>query len=220
MKDIEERIALLRRRIDACARGPVEIVAVTKRHTPEEINPLAQTEIVKIGENRVQEFMDKRERLNSRFEPHIIGQLQRNKVKYIIPYANMIQSLDRMELAQEIDRHAQSAGLVMPVLVQVNLAREPQKGGVHIEDLPALLDAAARLPGIRIKGMMATMPQVADAEEIRPLFRDMRALFDRERDAARQGVDMEILSMGMTNDYLVAVSEGATMVRLGHAIFE
>jgi pyridoxal phosphate enzyme (YggS family) len=218
--DFVTRVREIRRAIDAAAIGPVDIMAVTKYHTPEEINTLAQTEIVRIGENRVQEFMDKRDRLNSRFEPHIIGQLQRNKVKYIMRTAAMIESVDRVELALEIDRQAQEQGVVMPVLLQVNLAREPQKGGVHIEDFPDLMARTAQMPGIRVKGLMAIMPNAADVESLRPLFREMRALFERERDAARSGVDMEILSMGMTHDYLIAVSEGATQVRLGHAIFD
>ena len=140
MADVVQRVNEIRRAIDAVATGPVDIMAVTKRHTPDEINPLAESEIIRIGENRVQEFMDKRDKLNSRFEPHIIGQLQRNKVKYIIQCVTMIESVDRIELAQEIDRQAQMHGVVMPVLIQVNLAREEQKGGVYIEDYPALLD--------------------------------------------------------------------------------
>ena len=220
MADVVQRVNEIRRAIDAVATGPVDIMAVTKRHTPDEINPLAESEIIRIGENRVQEFMEKRDKLNSRFEPHIIGQLQRNKVKYIIQCVTMIESVDRIELAQEIDRQAQMHGVVMPVLIQVNLAREEQKGGAYIEDYPALLDVASHLPGIKVSGLMATMPNVPDVETIRPLFREMRAMFDRERENARQGVDMRVLSMGMTHDYLVAVSEGATQVRLGHAIFD
>lgn len=219
MADVCERVREIRRAIDGVSRGHVDIMAVTKFHTPEEINPLAASEIVRIGENRVQEFVDKCDRLNSRFEPHIIGQLQRNKVKYIVRRARMIESVDRLELAHEIDRQAGEAGIVMPVLIQVNLAREAQKGGVYIEDFEELMSGASHMGGIRVKGLMAIMPAVADAEEIRPLFADMRRLFERERDRARAGVDMEVLSMGMTHDYLVAASEGATQVRLGHAIF-
>ena len=162
--------------------------------------------------------MEKRDKLNSRFEPHIIGQLQRNKVKYIIQCVTMIESVDRIELAQEIDRQAQMHGVVMPVLIQVNLAREEQKGGIYIEDYPALLDVASHLPGIKVSGLMATMPNVPDVETIRPLFREMRAMFDRERKrAAGRG---HAGAVDGHDDYLVAVSEGATQVRLGHAIFD
>ena len=107
----------------------------------------------------------------------------------------------------------------MPVLVQVNVAREPQKGGVYLEDYESLMDAVSRLPGVSVRGLMAIMPISDHPEELRGLFRQMRTLFERERDRARQFVTMDILSMGMTHDYLVAASEGATMVRLGHAIF-
>ncbi len=219
MADVVANVEAIRRAIDAVAVGPVEIMAVTKNHAPDEINPLAATEIRRIGENRVQEFVDKADKLNSRFEPHIIGHMQRNKVKYIICRAAMVQSLDRLELAQELDRQAQAHGVVMPVLVQVNIAREPQKGGVYLEDYEALMEAAARLPGLSVRGLMAIMPISDQPEELRGLFRRMRELFERERDRARQSVAMDILSMGMTHDYLVAASEGATMVRLGHAIF-
>lgn len=220
MADVRANVEAIRRAIDAVAAGPVELMAVTKRHAPEEINPLCQCGIVRIGENRVQEFIEKRDKLNSRFEPHIIGQLQRNKVKYLMNGVAMIESVDRPELAQEIDRQAQAAGIRMPVLIQVNLAREEQKGGVYIEDYEPLMALAARLEGVKVKGLMAIMPNVPDAEEIRPLFRNMRILFERERARARAGVDMEILSMGMSHDYRVAVSEGATQVRIGRAIFD
>lgn len=219
LADVVANVSAIRSAIDAVAMEHVDIMAVTKRHTPEEINRLTQTEIVRIGENRVQEFMEKRDKLDLRFKPHIIGQLQRNKVKYIIECVEMVESVDRLELAQEIDRQAQMHGVVMPVLIQVNLAREEQKGGVYIENYQALLDAASRLPGIRISGLMATMPNVNDVESLRPLFHKMHDMFISERDRARQGVEMCVLSMGMTHDYLIAASEGATQVRLGHAIF-
>ena len=162
MADVVPRVNEIRRAIDAVATGPVDIMAVTKRHTPDEINPLAESEIIRIGENRVQEFMEKRDKLNSRFEPHIIGQLQRNKVKYIIQCVTMIESVDRIELAQEIDRQAQMHGVVMPVLIQVNLAREEQKGGVYIEDKPALIDESSHLPWIKLTGIKDTMPNQPD----------------------------------------------------------
>ena len=219
MADVVKNVLELRATIDKYATTPVTIMAVTKYHTVEEINQLRQTEIRLIGENRVQDLVAKMPQIDACFNANIIGQLQRNKVKYIIKSVSMIQSVDRVELAQEIDRQAQKAGVVMPVLIQVNLAREPQKGGVLIEDYDALISTAAALPGIRVSGLMAVMPKVDDAEEVRPLFRKMRELFDAERVKARSGVNMEVLSMGMSADYAVAVQEGATMVRVGGAIF-
>ena len=205
---------------EASARwGAVTICAVTKTIDVETINQTFEEGVRIIGENRVQEAREKFSALNPDFSLHIIGQLQTNKVKYLIGMAKMVQSLDRMELAVEIDRRAQAAGIRMPVLVQVNIAREPQKAGVHKEAVPTFLREAARLPGLSIEGLMAIMPLTANPEEIRPLFREMRVLFDRMRDEAVDGADMRVLSMGMSGDYTVAAEEGATMVRLGSAIF-
>ena len=210
---------------EACKRAgrnreEVTLIAVSKTKPVEMLSEIYDLGERNFGENKVQELTEKEEVLPKDIHWHMIGHLQRNKVKYIIQCVTMIESVDRIELAQEIDRQAQMHGVVMPVLIQVNLAREEQKGGIYIEDYPALLDAASHLPGIKVSGLMATMPNVPDVETIRPLFREMRAMFDRERENARQGVDMRVLSMGMTHDYLVAVSEGATQVRLGHAIFD
>lgn len=199
--------------------GGVEICAVTKTHAAEEVNCAADCGIRAIGENRVQELLGKIDALDPRFRIHLIGQLQSNKVRAIIDRVCMIQSLDRMSLAAEISRQAVRHGRTMPVLVQVNLAKEPQKGGVHEEQLDALIREAAALPGLRIEGLMAVMPAVSDPEEIRPLFARMRRLFEQYRDAAIPGTEFKTLSMGMSGDAEIAAEEGATMVRLGSALF-
>ncbi len=218
---LAENIRTCRSRLhEASARwGEVTICAVTKTIGAGIVNMTYDEGVRIIGENRVQEAREKFSALNPDFSLHIIGQLQTNKVKYLIGMAKMVQSLDRMELAQEIDRRAQAAGIRMPVLVQVNIAREPQKAGIHEEAVPAFLREAARLRGLSIEGLMAIMPLTANPEEIRPLFRGMRVLFDRLRDEAIDGTDMRVLSMGMSGDYIIAAEEGATMVRLGSAIF-
>ena len=131
----------------------------------------------------------------------------------------MIQSLDRDALAEEISRRAQAAGKVMPVLVQVNIAREAQKAGVDEDDLIPFLRRCAELPGLSVQGLMAIMPIADDPEDVRPLFRRMRQWFDRLRDMDLPGVEMKTLSMGMSDDCVVAAEEGATMVRLGRALF-
>ena len=219
---------LLVRNIDTCrsrlqeasARwGEVTICAVTKTLDAATINQVYGEGIRVIGENRVQEAREKFPALNPDFSLHIIGQLQANKVKYLMSMARMIQSLDRITLAREIDVRARAAGLRMPVLVQVNIAREPQKAGVLEEELLPFLREAARLSGLSIEGLMAIMPLTGDQEALRPLFRRMRAWFDRLRGEAIDGVGMRILSMGMSADYTTAAEEGATMVRLGSAIF-
>ena len=197
----------------------VTLVAVTKTVEEERIREAISCGIRNVGENRVQEAREKFPALNPDFSLHIIGQLQANKVKYVLEFARMIQSLDRISLAREIDMRAKAAGLRMPVLVQVNIAREPQKAGIHEEELLPFLREAARLQGLSIEGMMAIMPLTGDQESLRPLFKRMRAWFDRLRDEAIEGVDMRVLSMGMSGDYIAAAEEGATMVRLGSAIF-
>ena len=220
-KTILENVSSCRERLNAAAQkwGGVEICAVSKTVDVETINFAHDAGIRVIGENRVQELMSKADGLNPAFEKHIIGSLQTNKVKYIMDCADMVQSLDRDALAEEISRRAVQAGRVMPVLVQVNLAKEPQKGGVYEEDLIGFLERCAKLEGLSVRGLMAIMPLVPDPEQVRPLFRRMRSWFDRLREHPVENTSMEILSMGMSADCIVAAEEGATMIRLGRAIF-
>ena len=210
----QERIA------EASARwGGAEICAVTKTRSPEEINAAREAGIRIIGENRVQELMGKLDRLNPDFRIHLIGSLQSNKVKYIAERIDMVQSVDRLSLAEELSRRAQEHGRVIPCLLQLNIAKEPQKGGVSEEELPALVRSCAALPGIRVQGLMAIMPIAGNPEELRPLFRRTRAWFDRLRDESIDKVSMDVLSMGMSDDCIIAAEEGATLVRLGRALF-
>lgn len=219
-EQIRENIRLCRERIEkAAGYGPVEICAVTKTHPAEVANLVWEEGITRIGENRVQELTQKLPALNAGFQVDLIGQLQTNKVKYIVDGVSRVQSLDRMALALEIDKRAQAANRVMECLVQVNIARESQKSGMDEDELTGFLAQAAKLQGIRICGLMAIMPRVSDPEEIRPYFRRMRLWFDRLKQDAPQGVTMQCLSMGMSGDYLVAAQEGATLVRLGSALF-
>ena len=199
--------------------GGAEICGVSKTIDPETINMAWEGGIRTLGENRVQELMGKIDRLNPDYKLHLIGQLQTNKVKYIIDKVDMIQSVDREALADEIDRRALAAGVVMPVLVQVNIAREPQKAGIDEELLEAFVRRLADMRGLRVEGLMAIMPIADDPEAVRPYFRRMREWFDRLRDMDIPGIRMNTLSMGMSDDCLVACQEGATMVRLGRALF-
>lgn len=199
--------------------GGVEICAVTKTMDAATANLAYEAGILTIGENRVQEVVEKLPDLHPDYRIHLIGQLQTNKVKYIINSVSMIQSLDRDSLALEIDRQAKKAGVVMPVLVQVNIAKEPQKGGISEEELLPFLERVSALQGLSVKGLMAIMPQADNPEDVRPYFRRMREWFDRLKENPVPGVSMEILSMGMSHDCFVAAEEGATMVRLGTALF-
>lgn len=199
--------------------GGVEICAVTKTMDAATANLAYEAGILTIGENRVQEVVEKLPDLHPDYRIHLIGQLQTNKVKYIINSVSMIQSLDRDSLALEIDRQAKKADVVMPVLVQVNIAREPQKGGISEEELLPFLERVSALQGLSVKGLMAIMPQADNPEDVRPYFRRMREWFDRLKENPVPGVSMEVLSMGMSHDCFVAAEEGSTMVRLGTALF-
>ena len=157
--------------------------------------------------------------LQDRFKVHLIGRLQRNKVRQIISSVCMIQSVDSEALAEEIHRRALAAEKRMPVLVEVSPAGEEQKGGVPFEETEAFLKRIAPLEGIEIRGLMAVMPLTDDREALEGLFARMRGLFDRLREKDLAGVAMEELSMGMSGDYTLAAAHGATMVRVGSAIF-
>lgn len=214
VRDYQERLA------EASGKwGGVEICAVTKTMDAATANLAYEAGLKTIGENRVQEVVEKLPLLNSEYSIHLIGQLQTNKVKYIINSVDMIQSLDRDSLVVEIDRQAKKAGVIMPVLVQVNIAREPQKGGICEEELIPFLERVSRMEGISVKGLMSIMPQADNPEDVRPYFRRMREWFDRLKDHPLPGVSMETLSMGMSHDCFVAAEEGSTMVRLGTALF-
>ena len=211
-RELEEAVA------ERWGRAP-EIIAVSKTVEAPRVNLLKGAGLNRLGENRVQEIMEKLPYLDASFQIDLIGRLQNNKVKYIIDKVCMIQSLDRMSLAQEIDRRAQQHGLRMPVLVQVNIGSEPQKGGVPVEETLSFARQAAALPGLEIRGLMAVMPDLDDDMQLRPYFTRMRKLFDALREENIAGTSIEELSMGMSGDYLLAAQEGATHVRIGSAIF-
>ena len=220
-EDLLKNIAEWREKIGngSAKWGGAEICGVSKTIDPETINLAWEGGIRTLGENRVQELLGKLDALNPEYRIHLIGQLQTNKVKSIIDKVDMIQSVDRDALAIEIDRRAKAAGRAMPVLVQVNIAREPQKAGIAEEQLLPFLERLSGMEGLRVEGLMAIMPIAEDPEAVRPYFRRMRAWFDRLRDADLPHVRMNTLSMGMSDDCLVACEEGATMVRLGRALF-
>ncbi len=219
---LEERVAQVRetlKRESAPWGHPPRLIAVTKYSTVEQILPLKDLGVTDIGENRVQAIREKLPGLAGMFSVHLIGQLQSNKVKYIIRDVCMIHSLDHESLAREIDRQAQKANLRMPVLIQVNIAREPQKGGIEEENLFPFLRLCAAMPGLYVRGLMAMMPLGAEREIIEGYFSRMRVLLDRCRQENVLGTDMTELSMGMSQDYDLAARHGATMVRVGSALF-
>jgi len=196
--------------------GGVEVCAVTKTMPVEDINAAIAAGITEIGENRVQELMGKIDSIEPGARISLIGRLQTNKVKYLIGRVGLIQSVDRDELALEISRRSVGAGVVTDALIEVSIAGEEQKGGIPADELVDFAGRVNEMPGIRVKGLMTVMPIAEDAETLRPYFRRMRRMFE---ELGRAGMDMEILSMGMSNDCLIAAEEGSTMVRVGRGIF-
>jgi len=198
---------------------PARLIAVTKTVAPNVINHLKGLGILDIGENRAQVALPKLPEIAPEFRLHWIGRLQTNKVKDIIDVVCMLHSLDRMDLAREVDRRARQHGRVLPALVQVNIAGEEQKGGMPPEEVEGFLREMRSYPNIHVEGLMAIMPLGASEEELDRLFGNMRTLFEQMRDLNIDGVEMRELSMGMSNDYRIAARNGATMVRVGTALY-
>lgn len=218
---LKDNLASVRARLEAASAGyypTPKLIAVTKTHPAAEILPLKALGVDDIGENRVQEIVEKRPELGKNFRIHLIGRLQSNKVKYIIEDVCLIHSVDRLSLAQEIDRQAQMHGRVMPVLVQVSPCGEPQKGGLSPEELLPFLRTLSGLPGLSVRGLMAVMPNTPDRPFLDERFADMRTLFEQVRNEAINGVTMDELSMGMSGDFELAARHGATLVRIGSAL--
>ncbi|MDR3051403.1 MAG: YggS family pyridoxal phosphate-dependent enzyme [Oscillospiraceae bacterium] len=198
---------------------PPLLLAVTKEQPPDRINLLRAAGFADIAESRVQDWQKKANFVHPFFQLHWIGRLQTNKVKYIIESVCLIHSLDRPALADEIGRVAVTKGLRAPALVQINVAGEAQKAGLAPGDLSDFLAEYGPHPGLSIQGLMAVMPQAKDPQTLRPLFRRMRTLFDDTQKRRYPGVTMRHLSMGMSGDCIVAAQEGATIVRVGTALF-
>ncbi len=223
---IAENIKKVNYRIETAAlksgRKPedIKLMAVTKTMPAQAITAAFENGITLFGENRVQELLDKLPQLDvSGKSAHIIGHLQTNKVKYIIDKVDMIQSLDSLHLAQEIDCQAEKADKIMKVLVEVNVGRETSKTGVMPEDIPDFIEKVSALPYISICGLMAIPPFNEDKEKVRPYFKQIRKLFIDIAAKKLDNINMNVLSMGMSSDFEIAIEEGATMVRVGTSIF-
>lgn len=198
----------------------VRLMAVTKTVESPYINRAIELGADLIGENRVQEYLGKKDELHlDGVEKHLIGRLQTNKVKYIVGEVDMIESVDSLKLAQEISKQSVKRGVVTPVLVEVNIGKEESKSGIFIEQLHDLLCEIASLEAVKVKGLM-TIPPICDSEsEVRKYFESMHQSFIDIKDEKIDNIDMEILSMGMSGDFEAAVSEGSNIVRVGSAIF-
>lgn len=201
------------------AEDEVTLIAVSKTKPVSVLMEAYECGCRHFGENKVQELVSKYEVMPKDIHWHMIGHLQRNKVKYIIDKVSLIHSVDSLKLAEEISREASKRGIEVSVLIEVNVAEEESKFGVSVRDALSLIQEIASLPGIHIKGLMTIAPYVENPEENRPYFEIMKQL---AVDISRKNIDnvsMNVLSMGMTGDYVTAVEEGATFVRVGTGIF-
>ena len=216
--EVEKKV---RQACERAGRDPEEVtlIAVSKTKPISMIEELLPLGVVDFGENKVQELTMKEETIPASLNWHMIGHLQRNKVKYIVDKVCLIHSVDSLRLAETISQEAVKKQVNVNILVEVNVAEEESKFGIHTEETIALVENIAKLPGISVKGLMTIAPFVEDPEENRPVFRELKKL-SVDIDAKRfDNVSMAVLSMGMTNDYEVAIEEGATMVRVGTGIF-
>ncbi len=212
---IEENV----RKIMAELPPGVELEAAAKTRTPEEILRAAKAGVRIIGENYVQEALAAYNIVGKIVKWHFIGHLQKNKVKKAVEVFDLVETVDSMELAREIDKRCAQAQKIMPVLIEINSGREPQKFGVLPEDAEALIRKMSALKNIKILGLMTMGPMAGDPENARPYFKETKKLFDRIEALNIPGVEMKYLSMGMTNSYQVAIEEGANIVRIGTKIF-
>ena len=222
---LKENLANVEKNIEqACknagrSRDEVTLIAVSKTKPVEMLQEIYDENIRDFGENKVQELCSKMEQLPSDIRWHMIGHLQRNKVKYIVGKVELIHSVDTYRLAEEINIQAKKQNVIVPILVEVNIAHEESKFGISAEDAILLVEEISKLENIRIKGLMTIAPYVENPEDNRLYFRKIKQLSVDITNKNIDNVSMEILYMGMTGDYMVAIEEGATMVRVGTGIF-
>lgn len=222
---ITENLEQVRKNIvEACKAvnrdpGEVTLISVSKTKPVSMLQEAYDAGSRDFGENKVQEIMDKYPQLPSDIRWHMIGHLQRNKVKYIVDKVALIHSVDSLRLAETIENEAAKHGVTVPILIEVNVAQEESKFGLKTDEVLPLVESIAKLPHINIKGLMTIAPYVEDPEENRMIFRQLKKLSVDIAAKNINNVNMSVLSMGMTGDYQVAVQEGATMVRVGTGIF-
>ena len=222
---IKDNIELVKKNIkEACERSGRDVaganlIAVSKTKPIEMLKEAYEAGCRDFGENKVQEILDKYEDMPADTRFHMIGHLQRNKVKYIVDKVYLIHSVDSLRLAEEISKEALKKNVKVNILVEVNVAKEESKFGTTVEETISLVEKIAALPGIFVKGLMTIAPYVENSEENRQYFVSLRQLSVDIKNKNIDNVSMDILSMGMTGDYVVAVEEGATYVRVGTGIF-
>ncbi len=222
---IKENVAEVESRIQAACeragrkREEVTLIAVSKTKPVSDIYEVMETGIKDYGENKVQEMCDKIETIQEPLNWHMIGHLQRNKVKYIVDKAKLIHSVDSLRLARQISQEALKKGVESDILIEVNVAEEASKFGLSTEEVIQMVEDISKLPAVHIKGLMTVAPFTDNPEDNRPYFRNLKQLAVDIAEKNIDNVTMSELSMGMTGDYEVAIEEGATMVRVGTGIF-
>lgn len=222
---IAENIEKVRNDIkEACARSgrnydDITILGVTKTVGADDIMCAVNEGICDLGENRVQEFMDKYGKIPN-VKWHIIGHLQTNKVKYIIGKTKLIHSVDSLKLAEEIEKLSKKADVTTDILIEVNISGEETKSGISKEEILPLLEKLDEFSFVKVKGFMTMAPKFASEDEIRQIFRNLYKIFVDISRKKYNNISMEYLSMGMSSDYVIAVEEGANIVRIGSKIFK
>ena len=205
--------------IRAGRKDDVTLITVTKTVDVQRINEAIKAGAKNLGENRVQEVMDKFDKINDKVNWHMIGHLQTNKVKYIIDKVCLIHSLDRISLAKEIDKRAKEKNIIKDVLLEVNIGEEESKFGLKKEEVVPFVESILNFENLRIKGLMTVAPFSEKPEDVRYVFRELKKLGENIESRHYENVEMKFYSMGMTNDYEIAIEEGSNMVRIGTAIF-
>jgi len=222
---IRENVQFVRNKIaEACRRSgreseEIELVAITKTVDVEQINEAIEAGLRVVGENRVQEAWRKYQEVGGKAHWHMVGHLQTNKVKRVLQFADMIHSVDSVHLAREIQTQAEKLERTIEILIQVNTSGEESKFGLEPEATIGAIEEVSTLPNLKIKGLMTIGAFLPNPEDVRPCFKLLNDLKGRVNEHKIAGVEIGTLSMGMTNDYEIAIEEGSTMVRVGTAIF-
>ena len=222
---IQNNIQQIQRNIAAaCARSgrdpkDVMLLAVTKTHTADEINAIVEAGITTLAENRVQELLSKYDDVKGDVRWHLIGHLQKNKVKYIADKVAMIHSVESASLVEEINKQCAKLGTVMDILVEINISGEESKYGIPASEAEDFVRLAAQYPHIKVRGLMTMAPKHAQSDEIRGIFAQLCKISVDIQSKKYDNISMECLSMGMSNDYEIAVEEGSNIVRIGSALF-
>ena len=220
-KNVDKILQNIKKACDSSNRNEddITLIAVTKTVDVDVMSEARKLDLKNFGENKPQELVRKFEFFDKETRWHMIGHLQRNKVKYIIDKVELIHSLDNVKLAEEIQKQSVKHDKVADVLIEINIGNEISKHGISPEELFDFVDKVKGLKNLRIKGLMTVAPYMTDSEDVRPYMKKMKSLFDELKEMKGDNIDVDTLSMGMSNDYKIAIEEGSTMLRIGSSIF-